>query len=246
MATLGARLSLALTKEADPFWRTAFYGGLIAFCACFLPGIEVEIEGDPGPAPSIQLHRQLTLATEILPYSLMYVAGAAALVLLAYQAMVTRRPDWWVIGVFLISAPALVHLASLSDDYDSDPQLLPASSAHGCHIRQNRPLVTNSEPGYPDVGALQCGGAFLSPALDDFLADEKRDHPTFTYFHGYNLRPLIGWWLIQPISLVLALWSAFRILRLKISDPERVIFILAGVVALVYFIFFLNGLEQLG
>ena len=217
------------------FWRVVLIAGAALFVACLLPVLDVELTGSIGGGDAQQtfdFHRKLNLAWGALPLSLAYPAGALGLtaiaVLVLKRPRVPERP--LLVAVLVLSAAGAIHFASLFQ-YGQEPfnPLIPHRSGHGCELQPER---------VPD---LRCGGAFLSPAIDDFLLDTRLAHPDLDDLRGFTLRPAVGAWLFQLVALGLAYAAAFRLLREPLRRLRHSPWALAGVLVALLAVEFLVG-----
>lgn len=225
-------------KRKGRFWRGVLVAGAALLVACLLPVLDVQLDGSIGGGDAqrtFDFHRQLNFFWGALPLSLLYPVGSLCVV--AVAALALKRPGLperpLLIAVVVLSAAGAIHFSSLFQ-YGQEPfnPPVPHRSGHGCDLQPER---------VPD---LRCGGAFLSPAIDDFLLDTQRAHPELDDLRGFTLRPAAGAWLFQLVALGLAYASAFRLLRRPLRALGRsapaLLATLVGLLAVEFLVLFVG------
>lgn len=97
-------------------WLPVALAGAVWLGCCFVPSLELLLTGTIGGGDGQQLFRfvqPLALVPGMLPWSVAYVAGGAAVLIVSALALAGRAPRYGPLLAFLAGAAATLHLATL-------------------------------------------------------------------------------------------------------------------------------------
>jgi hypothetical protein len=203
-------------------WVAIGVAAAAAAVACFLPAFELAIEASIGAGEEQQSFRyadELTIATHLLPFGLLPLAAAVALLVAAAAAVVLGSRTWLVVAAFAVACGLGILV------YDTDERLQWVSAGG---------VVGYEEPS---------GGPLLQPALDDLEArarsSPEAQEPGWELFseNGYASRGLRGWDVMKWSALALFWLTAYRLARLRLGVFTSVLAVAATSAALVVWVF---------
>jgi hypothetical protein len=203
-------------------WAAIGVAAAAVAIACFLPAFEVAIEAFVGAGAEQRGFRyanEPTIARDLLPFGLLPLAAAVALLALAAVAVVRGSRAWLVAAAFALACGLGVLVLDTEDR-----------------------LQWVSEGGVVGYEGPS-GGPLLQPAVDDLQARARRSPEAREWGwellaeHGFASRGLGGWQLLQWSALALFWLTGYLLARLRLGVIASIAAVAALSVAIVVWLF---------
>jgi len=212
-------------------WLACLVAGVLVLIGCALPTVEVgqdAIIGAGDTQRGFEYDRSVRFATYLEPGTMLFVLGAAALVLVAVIALARGSTPVLVLAAAVLSFALVVQVVRVADELD-----WPDGGVYSCEKRRLEDCIP-----------------ILARAVRDLQADIGRRpeaaEPGFELLEqeGYRARGKGGWSLIVWACVAAVLVTAFAAFRLVLRPVWAGVAVAAG--ALVFLaVLFLRALENL-
>jgi len=212
-------------------WLACLAAGVLVLIGCALPTVEVgqdAIIGAGDTQRGFEYDRSVRFATYLEPGAMLFVVGAAALVLLAVIALARGSTPVLVVAAAVLSLALVIEVVRVADELD-----WPDGGVYSCEKRRLEDCVP-----------------ILAPAVRDLQAEIGRRpeaaEPGFELLaqDGYRARGKGGWSLIVWACVGAVLVTAFAAFRLVLRPVWAGVAVAAG--ALVFLaVLFLRALQNL-
>jgi hypothetical protein len=219
-------------REDRVLWLACLAAGVLVLVGCALPTVEIGQDAFIGAGDAqrgFDYDRSLRFATYVEAGALVFVVGAAGLVLLAVIALAHGSTPVLVVAAAVVSFALVVQVVRVADELD-----WPEGGVYSCE----KPRLEGCIP-------------ILTPAVRDLQTDIGRRpeaaEPGFELLaqKGYRARGKRGWSLIVWASAGAALVTAFGLFRLFLRPvwAAAAVTACAFVFLAVLFLRALRGLE---
>jgi hypothetical protein len=219
-------------REDRVLWLACLAAGVLVLVGCALPTVEIGQDAFIGAGDAqrgFDYDRSLRFATYVEADALVFVVGAAGLVLLAVIALAHGSTPVLVVAAAVVSFALVVQVVRVADELD-----WPEGGVYSCE----KPRLEDCIP-------------ILTPAVRDLQTDIGRRpeaaEPGFELLaqKGYRARGKRGWSLIVWASAGAALVTAFGLFRLFLRPvwAAAAVTACAFVFLAVLFLRALQGLE---
>ena len=203
-------------------WAAIGVAAVVAAIACLVPAFEVAIEASVGAGAEQRGFRyadEVAIAGDTLPFGLLPLAAAVALLAAAVAAIVLGSRPWLVVAAFAVACGLGVLVLNTED------RLMWVSEGG---------VVGYEEPS---------GGPLLQPAVDDLKArarsSPEAQQPGWELIaeNGFASRGLRGWQLLQWSTLALFWLTAYLLARLSLGVITSIVAVAATSAAIVVWLF---------